>query len=92
MNKSFIKIFGTTMLFFILGTTLVNAGIFATSTNDLGIDLNSIDLDRAGETSKNFLQKIFAWIENWWNSQGSHWVKNIYYKTVEFLNKTVVIK
>jgi hypothetical protein len=81
------------MLFFLLGyifiTVITNAAIVATTTN-LGID--SIDINKVGESSKNFLSKIFSSIENWWNGSGSSWVKNIYFKLVEFLNKSVVIK
>ncbi len=81
------------MLFFLLGyifiPVITNAAIVATTTN-LGID--SIDINKVGESSKNFLSKIFSSIENWWNGSGSSWVKNIYLQLVEFLNKSVVIK
>lgn len=81
------------MLFFLLGyifiPVMVHAGIEATTTN-LGID--SIDINKVGESSKSFISKIFTSIENWWNSQGSSWIKNIYYKVVSYLNKIVVIK
>ncbi len=88
------KIFGWSILFLILGVTCIpvfaNAGITG-STSSL-YDIDSIDINKVGESSKNFLQKMFDKIENWWNSQGSSWVKNIYYKLVSFLNKKVVIQ
>ncbi len=83
------------MLFFLLSyifiPVMVSAAIVATTTG-LNLDIDSIDINKVGESSKNFLSKIFSSIENWWNGSGSSWVKNIYLKLVEFLNKSVVIK
>ncbi len=88
------KILGFSILLCILGLTLMPVLVSAniTSSTSSLYDLDSIDINKVGESSKNFLQKMFDKIENWWNSQGSSWVKNIYYKIVAFLNKTVVIK
>ncbi|MDD5621353.1 MAG: hypothetical protein PHS27_02075, partial [Candidatus Pacebacteria bacterium] len=81
------KILGLSLLFLILGVIFVpifaDAGITGSTSSPYGID--SIDINKVGESSKNFLQKMFDKIENWWNSQGSSWVKNIYYKIVLFL-------
>jgi len=88
------KILGLSLLFLILGVIFVpiftDAGI--TGSTSSPYDIDSIDINKVGESSKNFLQKMFDKIENWWNSQGSSWVKNIYYKIVLFLNKKVAIE
>jgi len=83
------KIFGSIFLFFFLSmffVPLITNAIEATSTGN-GLDLNEI-----GETSKGIFKKISDWFNNWWNGTGSSWVKNIYYKTISFLNKDIVIK
>jgi hypothetical protein len=73
---------------------IVNATLLGTTTvsTTTSFDIDSIDINKVGESSKNFLQKIFTSIEKWWNGSGSSWVKNIYFKLVEYLNKNVVIK
>ncbi|MFA5348951.1 MAG: hypothetical protein WC309_01105, partial [Candidatus Paceibacterota bacterium] len=64
------KILGLSLLFLILGVIFVpiftDAGI--TGSTSSPYDIDSIDINKVGESSKNFLQKMFDKIENWWNS------------------------